>query len=497
MILRISSLVASVFFFITIPSDLTAAEWYVDASVSQSGDGATWTTAFKKIQEGVDAAAEGDTVIVAEGTYLENIQLRGKNITVHSTDPSDWTVVQKTVIDGMKRGPAVMFAGTENETCLLSGLTVQHGNAETGGGIAGHGTHAMIQCNLITANSADGGYPTGGGGLADCDGVIQGNRITGNSAFCGGGGLYSCGGTIKNNTITDNEASWGAGLIWCEGIIQNNIIAFNLAAYGGGLHSCDGLISDNIIARNSATARGGGLFDCAGPVEGNEVTHNVAGDGGGLVGCEGKVQGNTIANNSADEEGGGLWRCDGMIANCIIWGNTAADGAQLYDCSAPAYCCIQGWAGGEGNIDLDPRFFDWDGPDDAPETYGDNDYRLSAGSRCIDVGDNSALGTPPGFDMDGNLRIAFGERSLTVDMGAYEYNSAPFKIQEIFTLGSSQVRIIWNSQPNDTYSVFSRDILSAGIWISRDILPSEGGTTFWTDTETLGQVRFYRIGMRQ
>jgi len=500
MILRGVLLITSVLFVISIPSNLTAAEWYVDASVASPGDGTSPETAFKTIQEGIDAATPGDTVIVAEGTYVENIRFSGKNITVHGTDPSDWTVVRKTIIDGMKRGSAVTFAGTENETCLLCGLTVQNGNAETGGGIAGHGTHATIQCNLITANSAYGGYLTGGGGLADCDGIIEGNRITGNSALFGGGGLYSCGGTIKNNTITDNEASWGAGLIWCGGIIQNNIIALNSSAYGGGLHSCDGPISDNIIARNSATARGGGLFDCAGPVEGNEVTRNAAGDGGGLVGCQGKVQGNTIANNSADEGGGGLWRCDGMIANCIIWGNTAADGAQLYDCSAPACCCIQGWAGGESNIDLDPRFFDSDGPDDAPQTYGDNDYRLSAGSPCIDVGDNSALGTPPGFDIDGNLRVAFGERSLTVDMGAYEYDSAPFKVQQIFTVGSPAfggIRIIWSSQPKDAYTVFSRDVLSAGTWIERGILPSGGATTFWTDPETLSRARFYRIGMQQ
>jgi hypothetical protein len=471
------------------------ATWYVDGSVASPGDGKTRGTAFKTIQEGIDAASAGDTVIVGEGTYAENIEFNGKNIAVRSADPCDWAVVEKTTVDGGKRGSTVTFAGTENQSCLLSGFTIQNGNAQTGGGIAGHGTGATIQSNWITGNSADGVYPAGGGGLADCDGMIQGNRITGNSAFSGGGGLYSCGGTIRNNTITANEASWGAGLIWCGGPIHNNIIALNAAAYGGGLHSCDGPISDNVVAGNSATARGGGLFDCAGLVEGNVVTHNTGVDGGGLVGCEGRVQGNTIADNSADEEGGGLWECAGTIANCIIWGNTASDGEQLYDSNAPTYCCIQDWAGGEGNIDLDPQFFDSDGPDDNPATYEDNDYRLSAGSPCIDAGDNSALDKPPGFDLDGNLRVAFGEHSFTVDMGAYEYNSVPFTIIEIARTGSSQVRIVWNSQPSDTYTVWSRDDVSVGPWLSRTTLPSQGATTEWTDMEALPQMRCYRVEM--
>lgn len=471
------------------------ATWYVNASVGFPGDGTSWEAAFKTIQKGIDAASNGDTVIVAEGAYAENIEFHGKNITVRSADPSGWTVVEKTIIDGGNRGSTVTFAGTENETCLLSGFTIQNGNAESGGGIAGRGTHATIQSNLVTGNSADGGYPAGGGGLADCDGVIRGNRITGNSAFSGGGGLYSCGGTIRNNTITANEASWGAGLIWCGGPIQNNIIALNAAAYGGALHSCDGPISDNVVAGNSATARGGGLFDCAGLVEGNIVTHNTAVDGGGLVGCEGQVHGNTIANNSADEEGGGLWQCGGAIANCIIWGNAASHGTQLYDSSAPTYCCIQGWAGGVGNSDLDPQFFDSDGPDDDPATYEDNDYRLSAGSPCVDAGDNAALGTPAGFDLDGNLRVAFGEHSLTVDMGAYEYNSATFAIIKIVAVGTNHVRIVWNSQPDDTYIVWSRDDVSVGPWLNRTTLRSQGETTPWPDVEAFVQMRYYRVEM--
>ena len=103
-----------------------------------------------------------------------------------------------------------------------------------------------------------------------------------------------------------------------------------------------------------------------------------------------------------------------------------------------------GWH--ESNIDADPLFVDPDGPDDDPNTWEDNDYRLAPGSPCIDASDNTAVPldtldldgdgdtderTP--FDLDGNPR--FVQDPFTddtgvpdppryrhiVDMGAYEF----------------------------------------------------------------------------
>ncbi len=154
--------------------------WYVDCSVPVSGDGRSWPTAFKTVREGVDVAGEGEEVIVAPGTYPENIVFKGENIILHSTDPTDPKVVASTIIvDGGANRAVVNFTGGESPECLLFGFTIRNGGADCGGGICGgrkdRHTHATIRNNTITQNRA----VYDGGGLAFCDGPNTGKRLNG------------------------------------------------------------------------------------------------------------------------------------------------------------------------------------------------------------------------------------------------------------------------------------------------------------------------------
>jgi len=153
----------SVFLLVSLSSGLIASEWHVaPPPFGDDSNPGTKALPFATVQRGIEAASDGDTVIVAQGTYVENIRFNGKNITLTSTDPLDPRVVKYTIIDGNQAGSVVTFLGTENETCVLSGFTIRNGDALDGGGIWGNNTDASIQDNIISGNSADygGGWPT-------------------------------------------------------------------------------------------------------------------------------------------------------------------------------------------------------------------------------------------------------------------------------------------------------------------------------------------------
>ncbi|MDP2897505.1 MAG: right-handed parallel beta-helix repeat-containing protein [bacterium] len=559
-------------FFLPLPAP--AATCYVDVSVASSSDGTTWASAFKTIQEGIDAAAGGGHVIVAPGTYVETIQFRGTIIVLQSTDPADEDVVANTIIEGGGKGAVIRFDGTESEACTLSGFAIRNGTTDSShyysrGGICGGTseirTHATIENNIITANE--------GGGLCYCDGLIRGNRISLNE----GGGLHHCDGTIRNNRIEGNSASYGAGLYGCQAAIFDNVISNNTSEkgggglahcqgriegntirgnlsksegggglyrcdrevcsneilnnsgyYGGGLYECDGIVQSNNICDNSASHSGAGLWECDGLIENNVIAGNIvwggcgSEGGGGLAYCDGTVQNNVISGNAAryggglhncygvvlnnvithnrmSYDGGALYECGGRIANCIIWGNVAGSSgtysvSNFADCSAPVHCCIEQWdGGGEGNITEDPRFVDMDGPDDKPWTHEDNDYRLRPGSPCIDAGFNDP--ELPEFDIAGMHRIMFGGKSLTVDMGAYEFYANELKL----FLGKNKAVLSWSSLEGKTYSIFyTDDLFNWHIAIAN--FPSSGSqTTSWLDDGSQTGVapglvtrRFYR-----
>jgi hypothetical protein len=385
---------------------------------------------YLSIQAAIDAAIDGDEIIVSPATYNEHINFSGKNIVLRSTDPTSESIVASTIIsgdtdgDGNGDGTAVTFSGTESGDCVLSGFTITKGTSGDGegGGISGNNTLATIENNIISGNGVSSWASGCGGGIARCNGIIQNNTISNNSAsgISGGvgGGLYGCSGTIQGNVISDNIAYYGSGggFFSCGGIIQNNAISGNSADHGGGLFGCGGIIQNNTISANSADM-GGGFSMCNGTIQNNIISSNSADSAAGLYYCVGTIRNNTIFGNSGSPPsclGPALYKCTGTIINCIVWENTGSDLGQLYNCSIPSYSCVQDWTGGgTGNISSDPQLVD---PDNG-------DFHLQATSPCIDAG-GAVSGLTQDFEgdprpMDGTSEPR-GDGS-DFDIGADEY----------------------------------------------------------------------------
>jgi len=386
------------------------------------------------IQQAIAAAAPGDTVLVAPGTYIENLTFLGKAITVVSeSGPA------VTVIDGNWAGPVVGFAEGESRAAVLRGFTVQHGASSFGGGgVFIQNSSPTIAGNWIVSNGACTGagvYSSFGSPL------IQGNRIVGNFLYgCTGGfglGVYIAGDSaveLIGNTITDN----------------------NGPAHGGGVTlfaAGHAVVRSNIIARNvtsgfSPCTQGGGIWMVnfsEATIVNNLVVGNVAGCGGGLYwsGSSGvnTFVNNTVADNDAPE--GSAIAFIGADARHLIFNNLliGKSGQPAVHCSsnsspAPSpvinasdvfssqslpfsgTCADQ--TGMRGNVSADPKFIH------GPQGDALGDYHLLATSPALDAGDNAAPQIPA-LDLDGAARIADGDLDgiARVDMGVYEYFNAP------------------------------------------------------------------------
>lgn len=211
--------------------------YHVDANLGNDDNtGLSPDEAFATIQRAIDSAYDGETVIVQPGLYLGDIDFLGKNISLQSSDPNDFSIVEQTVL-GSDAGAGdleavITFQGTEDSNCRLRGFTI-NGYIRGSDGGENH-THATISNCILCNNAGDFGTV-----IMRCDGLISHCIMADNNKNPGIGirpTISECYGTIKNCTLANNATGVGIG-IWDGGttrivncILHNDLIAI----YTGG-----------------------------------------------------------------------------------------------------------------------------------------------------------------------------------------------------------------------------------------------------------------------
>ena len=391
-------------------------------------------------------------------------------------------------------GGGILFRYDSNPTisnCIIS-MNAAAGTYGNGGGIYCDSSYpAFVDC-AISENSVNVSYGIGGGVYCvDCSPKFTNCTISENSAKVGGG-VYckSSKPTFSGCILRRNSAYYDGGGICCVSsnpLLHGCTIARNSAISGGGVYcdqshpvliKCD--ITENSINRSGYIYGGGVYCRASNPSLSHcTINGNLAYTGGGVC-CYGSSPSLSNCLLIANEAriGGGVYCDEGglpMLSSCtivensgpygsgvssrymylelkdsVIWGN-GSNGIELYSNQVLTHCLVQNGSGkswfGEGCIDADPLFVDPDGPDNDPNTWEDNDYRLQPGSPCIDAGDNAAVPLDE-FDLDNDgdpneplpvdlsgLRRFFDDPNTPdtglgeagdpiVDMGAYEFGAA-------------------------------------------------------------------------
>jgi hypothetical protein len=225
-------------------TDNTLVHYVTQAGQTPYPPYASWATAASNIQQAVDLAVAGDTVVVSNGIYqigTTNAPIGGgtpcrlvadKEITIQSVNGQETTEIRGgTETRGVYLGSGAVLSGFT----VSGGSTVTNGDPwidQSGGGVFINTTGTVENCRIEknTAAYNGGGVYLYEGGSADRLMVIS------NAAFYGGGISSVRGGTFRNSLLLNNEADieGGGGMIWWSNAVINCTVVSNLASGGAG-----------------------------------------------------------------------------------------------------------------------------------------------------------------------------------------------------------------------------------------------------------------------
>lgn len=355
------------------------------------------SSAYPTIQSAVNAASNGDTVLLADGTYTgdgnRDIDFGGKNLTVTSQHGATSTIINcggyaSTDGSGNHRG---FYLHSGETSAVISRLTVRNG---------------------YEGSVAQGVFGGLGGGVAvvyGSSGTLTDCMVTTSKAFNDGSGVFNSGTvTLSRCTLTGNSASFtrsvggGAGFSNTGTAVMTNCTVSGNFSDGGSIENANDLTMTNcVVTDNIGQTTGGGIYNA-----GKLLT---------MTNC-------TVSGNISQEgRGGGIYSFEPLtLTNDIIFGDT---GSEIDTAGGPppvvSFCDIQGGYAGTGNINADPLF------------VSATDFHLQPGSPCLEAGTASGAST---MTIDGKAR------PNPPSIGAYEMTP----ITHVLWTNTSGAASIWN-----------------------------------------------------
>jgi hypothetical protein len=356
------------------------------------------------IQAGIDSTVSGDSVLVAPGTYFENINFLGKDVVVKSLQGPEAT---KLVGNTQVETATVAMRSGEGSGAVIQGFTITGGRT----GVNIRDAQGMVLGNIIEENQGAGGvFCSTVNSQVTLSPMIKDNVIRNNIADTNGGGIGVDGyltPRILGNVIVGNRTGFGDGggiyliFITPGAIVSGNRVEGNVAAdHGGGIYAGWGTngsgsasieIFQNIIRGNIAHGRaadfegGGGIWLGAtggsihhNTIVGNSSSDDAGGAGGGIAVVEETsvvIEQNIIAFSPVGKAIS-CFSSTPVLRNNLAWANQPEDIGGI---------CAPFWDN-NGNIIANPQFCD--------TTSGDFSLASSSPAMLHPAGPLGAIATP-------------------------------------------------------------------------------------------------------
>ncbi|NPD46589.1 MULTISPECIES: right-handed parallel beta-helix repeat-containing protein [unclassified Lentimicrobium] len=352
---------------------------YVNSNLTAIGDGNSWPTAYKHLQDALDAAVSGDEIWVVQGTYYPD--LRSNNgLTIDSNDPLDsFNMITGVQLLGgfignenyaYQRTPdptLTIFSGQINtnlnsyhvvsvdnaENVIIDGLTIRDGFAKRidnetipNGGAIIMDNESSVYINQVYFTNNKCEY---WGAAIQVNGVSYANINNcifedNNSEYIGGAiSIYKeSKANISNSTFTNNSSRGNGGAIHAYSITltENNPITIDNCTFTGNKCKYPG----------TGKIGWGGAIDLNATITGSEIYpqyivsnckfySNEATGPGGAVSSHGsaRIENCLFVGNESEQDGGGLyvriyWAYEkkNRVNNCTFFNNTGANVNSMF-----------------------------------------------------------------------------------------------------------------------------------------------------------------------